>query len=318
MKLTSSNIDKLREALPDKDVALVKAIMQDIAEYNADVFPIDLELHFQDYHDEYSSERTDPCPDFYNTFSINWAGSYDTIASGMDVNALDETMCAICQAFEQASITMNARKPSIQPPIKFSSEDAKKIFFTSDTHFRHENIIKYCARPFSSVEEHDEELIRRWNEAVPEDGIVFHLGDVAFGNNKQVNEILERLNGTIYLVVGNHDWRSVVKQNAKRFAMVTQQLKIDIEGKDITLNHYPMLCFAGVYRGLKASWQLFGHVHSGPNSSVGLDHMRLQHLFPTQYDVGVDNNDFAPVSYEKVKRIINNQMMSLGMCRNKE
>ena len=63
------------------------------------------------------------------------------------------------------------------------------------------------------------------------------------------------------------------------------------------LNHYPFLCYGGSYRGV---WQLFGHVHSGPNAE-GLDISRLESLFPTQYDVGVDNNDYAPISYREVK-----------------
>ena len=61
---------------------------------------------------------------------------------------------------------------------KFPGEN---LFFTSDTHFFHEGIIRFCNRPFGSVEEMNETLIRNWNEKVPEDGTVFHLGDFAFG-----------------------------------------------------------------------------------------------------------------------------------------
>ena len=80
-------------------------------------------------------------------------------------------------------------------PYTYTEKEAKKIFFVSDTHFSHENIIKYCKRPFKSIEENDEVLIRRWNEKVPEDGIVFHLGDVAFGDRERVDNILKRLKG---------------------------------------------------------------------------------------------------------------------------
>ena len=101
-------------------------------------------------------------------------------------------------------------------PYIYTEKEAKKIFFVSDTHFCHENIIKYCKRPFKSIEENDEELIRRWNEKVPEDGIVFHLGDVAFGDRERVDNILKRLNGKIYLVIGNHDWRHIVTDHKWR------------------------------------------------------------------------------------------------------
>lgn len=198
----------------------------------------------------------------------------------------------------------------------YTEQDAEKMFFVSDTHFLHENIIKYCKRPFNSIEEHDNELIRRWNEKVPEDGIVFHLGDVAFGNPERVNEILKQLNGKIYLVIGNHDWRRIVNEHNWRFELMTQQINMKIGKRHIILNHYPMLCFSGAWRGEDATYQLFGHVHTSPYTDEGIDQQRLKMLFTSQYDVGVDNNNFTPVSWKEVDQIINNQMMSLGMCRN--
>ena len=199
---------------------------------------------------------------------------------------------------------------------QWTLEEAENMFFTSDTHFGHENILKYCKRPFKNIQEHDEELIRRWNETVPEDGIVFHLGDVAFDTNQRIKEVLEQLHGKIYLIIGNHDWRRITDQHKWRFEEMTQQMSIKVGDTQIILNHYPLLCFAGAWKGLNATWQLFGHVHSGPYSDVGIDHQRLVNLFTTQYDVGVDNNDFRPVSFKEVSQIIKNQMMSLGMCRN--
>ena len=198
----------------------------------------------------------------------------------------------------------------------YTEKDAEKMFFTSDTHFCHSNIIKYCKRPFANIAENDEEIIRRWNEKVPEDGIVFHLGDVAFGDPERVDNILERLNGTIYLVIGNHDWRRVVNNHKWRFEMMTQQINMKIGKRHIILNHYPMLAFSGAWRGEDATYQLFGHVHTSPYTDEGLDQQRMKYLFTSQYDVGVDNNNFTPISWKEVYQIINNQMMSLGMCRN--
>ena len=198
----------------------------------------------------------------------------------------------------------------------YTEEYANKVYFTSDTHFQHTNIIKYCRRPFKTVEENDEELIRRWNEKVPEDGIVFHLGDVAFGDKEKVDDILRRLHGKIYLVIGNHDWRRVVSDHSWRFELMTQQINMKIGKRHIILNHYPMLAFSGAWRGEDATYQLFGHVHTSPYTDEGLDQARMKMLFTSQYDVGVDNNDFTPVSWKEVDQIINNQMMSLGMCRN--
>ena len=198
----------------------------------------------------------------------------------------------------------------------YTEDEAEKIFFVSDTHFCHENIIKYCRRPFKDIEENDEELIRRWNEKVPKDGIVFHLGDVAFGNTNRVDEILKRLNGKIYLVIGNHDWRRIVNDHKWRFELMTQQINMKIGKRHVILNHYPTLCFSSAWRGEDATYQLFGHVHTSPYTDEGLDQQRLKMLFTSQYDVGVDNSNFTSVSWKEVDQIINNQMMSLGMCRN--
>lgn len=180
-----------------------------------------------------------------------------------------------------------------------------KVWFTSDTHFGHDNIIKYCNRPFRDVREMDEEIIRRWNETVPADGVVFHLGDFGYGGSKEWADILRRLNGRIYLILGNHDLKNIKQGYMAAFAHVTQQMTIRVGGQSIYLNHNPFLCYGGSYKDV---WQLFGHVHSGPNSNTGLDHPRLQHLFPLQYDVGVDNNDFRPISFAEVKAKIEAQV----------
>jgi calcineurin-like phosphoesterase family protein len=79
-----------------------------------------------------------------------------------------------------------------------------RVFVISDTHFSHKNIMKFepLARPFVTVEEHDAELVRRWNAVVKPKDTVWHLGDVLFGKNFKV---LEHLNGIKNLVLGNHD-----------------------------------------------------------------------------------------------------------------
>lgn len=181
--------------------------------------------------------------------------------------------------------------------------DPEHTFFTSDTHFGHANIIRFCNRPFKNVEEMDEVLIENWNQVVSDDDTVFHLGDFAFGGSNVWKSIIPRLNGHINLIIGNHDRKNLRQGYMSSFGMVVPQLQIEIEGNPIYLNHYPFLCYGGSYRGV---WQLFGHVHSGPNAE-GLDISRLNTLLPTQYDVGVDNNDYAPISYKEVKAKIEYQ-----------
>lgn len=183
---------------------------------------------------------------------------------------------------------------------KFSlSED--KLFFTSDPHYGHENILKYCHRPFSSIEEHNEELIRLWNETVPEDGIVFILGDIGFCSETYLKTILNRLHGKIYWIIGNHDWRRITPGIMNRFECITQQMVITVDNKLVYLNHFPFLCYPDSDR--HPVYQFFGHVHSGPLSGSS-DISRLVHLNKRQYDVGVDNNEYKPISFQDIMKKI--------------
>ena len=191
--------------------------------------------------------------------------------------------------------------------LKYTEDEGKHIFFTSDTHFFHKNIIWMCLRPYNSVEEMNQKLIENWNSVVTNDDIVFHLGDFAFAGQPAWRSIREQLNGNIVLIKGNHDENNLRNGCKVLFDGVYEQIRLYIGTRCIYLNHYPFLCYGGSYKNEKdAVWNLFGHVHSGPNST-GLDINRLKVLFPYQYDVGVDNNNYTPVSYSQLINIINEQ-----------
>lgn len=190
---------------------------------------------------------------------------------------------------------------------KFSGEG---LWFTSDTHFNHANILKFTNRPFENIAEHDEALIKNWNDRVGNDDTVFHLGDFCFGSSQKIMEIREKLNGNIILIRGNHDDKNLQRSLWSLFEDVVYQAKILVDGRTVYLNHFPFLCFArgsfDLY-GDGYSINLFGHVHSGPNCTTD-DNSRLSILYPTQYDVGVDNNNYAPISWNEVKSIIESQI----------
>lgn len=189
-------------------------------------------------------------------------------------------------------------------PIKLDSSK-QRIFFTSDLHFGHQNIIRFCNRPWKTTDEMEEALIENWNSVVTDDDIVFDLGDFAFASNSKWKEILGELNGQHHLILGNHEisrWPG--DKIIELFDSVHQQLLLKIDGRFVYLNHFPFLCYAGSWRGPEtAVYALHGHVHSGPGAA-GKDADRLKNLFPYQYDVGVDNNNYTPISWEQVKEKI--------------
>lgn len=186
---------------------------------------------------------------------------------------------------------------------KYNKEEAKHLFFTSDLHFCHKNIIRFCNRPWPTTEEMNKGLVERWNKKVSPDDTVFCLGDFCFGGSAEWKKWREKLNGHIILIRGNHD-RRMSSTMEGLFDEVLYQAQLEIDGRSVYLNHYPFLTYGGCWRKEKvAVWQLFGHVHS-KSGVCGADSGRLKYLFPTQYDVGVDNNNYEPISWNEVEKII--------------
>jgi calcineurin-like phosphoesterase family protein len=175
------------------------------------------------------------------------------------------------------------------------------IFFTSDTHFSHENIIAYDKRPFSSIEEHDSELIRRWNEVVLPGDIVYHLGDFCWGKAPHWHRVLDQLKGQIFLIRGSHD--GVVRKPGvrERFELVSDLTYVSIPDPQnpqqnenckiyIQLCHYAMRVWRNSGYG---SWHLYGHSHGS-----------LAERSVYAFDVGVTEHNYQPISLDRVKEIM--------------
>ena len=173
----------------------------------------------------------------------------------------------------------------------------RKIYFTSDHHFGHTNIIKFSNRPFETVEEMNAVLIERWNEKINPEDEVYHLGDFGMTKDKElIGNILDQLNGTKYLIVGNHEGSAL--ENRKKFKWVKDYHELKVKDPDckngvqrIILFHYAMRVWRSDFRG---TWHLYGHSHGNlPDKADRL-----------AFDIGVDCHDFYPLSYEEVKAIM--------------
>lgn len=111
----------------------------------------------------------------------------------------------------------------------------KKIYLIADTHFSHENIIKYCNRPFNDIDEMNNEMINNWNNIVKKDDIVYHLGDFTIDSDDLKN-LVNKLNGEIYFIRGNHDGKSIKFYNNLGLEVIPNKILLkDIYNKD---NHY--------------------------------------------------------------------------------
>ena len=174
--------------------------------------------------------------------------------------------------------------------------DMKKTFFTSDHHFGHKKIIKFCNRPFTSVEEMDEVMIQRWNEKVTPDDEVYHLGDIGLSSPGKLRKILERLNGKIYLIKGNHEKSAEACHS--RFEWIRDYYELTVEDKAFERGEQLMVLFHYAQRVWNAShwgaYHLYGHSHG----SLSDDPKSLS------FDIGVDCHNFYPLSYAEVKSIM--------------
>jgi len=173
----------------------------------------------------------------------------------------------------------------------------KTIWFTADHHFGHENIIKYCDRPFKYVDEMDSELIRRWNEVVKPKDDVWHLGDITLQDD--IHKIIRNLNGNIYLVPGNHDKRWMKKHWNEDLFTKTGQLYIKNYISEAYFHKpgekYPLMIVVLCHYALR----VWNRRHYGSLHLYGHSHGNLD-PWPGSMDVGVDCHNFYPINLHQV------------------
>jgi calcineurin-like phosphoesterase family protein len=157
-----------------------------------------------------------------------------------------------------------------------------KRWVISDTHFGHENIIKYCDRPFSCKEEMDEILIRNWNKTVSNDDVVYFLGDFCFGRpGREVSRSYRsKLNGRIHLIRGNHD-RYI---DESIFESAQDSIVLEINDKAIYLCHYPEQ--NNIWKIPPHDFYLYGHVHNKFSFN------------PRKFNMCVENCDYTPIDLD--------------------
>jgi calcineurin-like phosphoesterase family protein len=176
--------------------------------------------------------------------------------------------------------------------------DASKFFATSDIHFFHDNIIRYCSRPFNGVSDMHETFIMNWNAKVPRDSDVFIVGDVAMGGKgkaQAVADMLDELHGRKYLIKGNHDNYVLKEPCSSKFQWIKDYAEVRInapgtehDNRKLVMFHFPIQSWNDMHNG---SWHLFGHQH---------------HTAPPDFtrfaiDVGID---YSPLSFDDVVNLM--------------
>jgi calcineurin-like phosphoesterase family protein len=171
-------------------------------------------------------------------------------------------------------------------------------FFTADEHYFHSNIIRFCGRPVKDVEEMNELQIGNHNSVVKGGDTVVHAGDFTLlkDRKKIQQDLIDRLNGNHIFLKGSHDYWLPRNKSIQIWEKM-------IEGHYVVVCHYNMRTWA---RSHYNSWQLYGHSH-GKLEPEG-----------KQWDIGVDNNNFFPVSFDQIKEIMAKRPDNISFLRLEE
>lgn len=172
------------------------------------------------------------------------------------------------------------------------------IYFTSDLHLYHKNIIEYAHRPFETVEEMNETIIHNINTEVSKNDFLFILGDFCFLSVKQSIKQLKRIRcNNIVFTQGNHDQRSLInrirEETDKKIVThyINERPTMNVGGTTLLYNHIPVPDIPKI-----DYINLHGHIHTEGHYSI---------INKGYYDVGVDNNEFKPISMRKIREINN-------------
>jgi len=164
-----------------------------------------------------------------------------------------------------------------------------KVWFISDCHFGHANIIKYCSRPFASVDEMDAVIIDNINKVVAPEDILYNLGDFCMGKERIKYYAKQIVCQKHFLILGNHDYKYPRLYMESGFAWASR-LPV-IYDDHVILSHQ--------MRNLKPDKMgpfvnLFGHEHDKTPLLVS----------PRQFNISCDHTGYAPIAYDKIKQII--------------
>ena len=167
------------------------------------------------------------------------------------------------------------------------------VYYTSDLHFGHRKVIEMDGRPFETIEEMDETLIRLWNERVTDEDDVYIVGDFAYHNEYTATWYLRRLMGRKHLIIGNHDHHTIEDPKAMEcFTLVDKMMRIMDRDRSVSLCHFPVAEWNGKRRG---GYHVHGHIHCRRDEV---------YEFMSQYDkalnAGCMINGYRPVTLDEL------------------
>lgn len=166
----------------------------------------------------------------------------------------------------------------------------KNTWIVSDTHWGHENIIKFCRRPV----DHEDAMIQEWQDAVPADGVVLHLGDLSYTNNGMFRHLIsKKLPGSKYLIKGNHDSQRPIFYRDSGFTVI-KPFEMRYGSHIVSFSHYPLKLSARVGPNRV---HVHGHIH---NNGYGGKGAPFTPFAAGQINVSVEQTHYRPVNLKEL------------------
>jgi calcineurin-like phosphoesterase family protein len=171
------------------------------------------------------------------------------------------------------------------------------IYITADTHLGHTNILKYDGRPFDTIDDHDNAIIRRWNSKVKPNDTVYHLGDVALTSISRAARVVHALNGRIILIKGNHESTALdLHKRDNVFEAVHSYYELKDHGDLFCLFHYPIHEWNKCHHG---AYMLHGHTHGNDSYS---NRYRI-------LNVGINLHGYYPLSLDEIREMLSDRVI---------
>ncbi len=169
--------------------------------------------------------------------------------------------------------------------------------YIADTHFGHNNVIRFDHRPFSDIDEMDNVMIHLWNDRVRNDDHVYIIGDFSYRGTKSASWYLKRLKGIKHLVTGNHDFTLMKDERAKSYFESIRQIEYvedtyNGENISVVLCHYPILEWQNMRRG---AYHIYGHIHNNTDNTY-----QIISQFDHALNAGAAINNYTPVSFREL------------------
>lgn len=181
-----------------------------------------------------------------------------------------------CSDWKKQAVNDTILNTAHSHPLTINEE---RIWFIGDTHFGHRNIIRYCARPYDSIESMESALIANWNNVVGKEDRVFMLGDFALCGKEKIVEIGNKLHGKKVLILGNHEGASLKTYYGAGFEMISK---------------YPILVDGYLISHIPQETSLYPNIHAHTHNTKENDSFH--------FCTSVEMIEYKPISFEEVKR----------------